>query len=894
MINRIFLVSIYIIIIAVQGFSKNPVSSNREIFIRQIYNRQHAGNFSPSDLIIRELAKEVLKQPWEINWQIKARIGFDVASNPDGDTLVVQLSDIQIFGDTLFRRFSITDVLTPSSMELGFKFANLSDTTGYTSRTFSFSISEKSSTYEFRIPVPYFDRRIDTILFQDIRYTVTEDDWARFRAKLAMIHNYHASNLILDTLKKLESTIHLADTVVDIKDYFKIREINHALASIRSCEFPDGLLKNSNNRDQFANRFTDAFRSERSLTFNFLDEINNPKASCSGETEWIRFFTGRLRVWIERSQWMDKLQGAIYSDVLGRLCQGRPFPEQPDATLKMLKKCYPLAHPDTLMAFFVNAVYQDILNTSEKLIHENNFAEGALLLQSARLFAREWDAEIDTLKGFRMQSTAIEGVFNSFVGIAEGCLSNGNISMTDRFLEKAAQYRRENLGYIFNDSAYNQVFSRLFFMRNTACDQLLETKSFGDALQCYEELAGFYNQEDLKAVSGSLNARMDKAREGLIREALANTEAALVQKDDGLAIQLDQVVSDLLGQMSMASPSLKQRKDTLAPELAAIKMDRLFGKADTALEKRQFTLALTLFDQTKELAVTFTLPLPQTFDSLYRRNYKHYLMVNLNAAQRKIWNNEFAMAISAIEETKNAMNVQGLDGDPDLDSSIVRFQRKIQEQKCRNLSDTIIGQLVKANSKVKSKSYIDACRYFSASAGLLSSTPECRIGDITIADSLAKYEVPAKYQELLASADAAVAIGQYKEGFLKLIAADEWYRQNKLEPFLTQSVNVFQYLSDRNNPYLTLAALDYTIDNGAEMQMVELLRMVKDQDFDVKLTNNQQKIIGQKLAKSFSGDDSTFPGMNWFDANGLADSYFETLREAFSRKFKEFGKKIPD
>ena len=147
MVNRIFLISIYIVILAFQGFSKNPEWNSREILVRQKYNRQHGGNFSPSDLIIRELAKEVLKQPWEINWQIKARIGFEVASNQESDTLVVQLSEIQIFGDTLFRRFSITDVLTPSSVEIGFKFANLSDTTGYTSRTYSFSISEKSPVY---------------------------------------------------------------------------------------------------------------------------------------------------------------------------------------------------------------------------------------------------------------------------------------------------------------------------------------------------------------------------------------------------------------------------------------------------------------------------------------------------------------------------------------------------------------------------------------------------------------------------------------------------------------------------------------------------------------------------------------------------------------------------
>ena len=120
MVNRIFLLLIYIVIFAFQGFSKNPEWNSREILIRQKYNRQHAGNFSPSDLIIRELAKEVLKQPWEINWQIKARIGYEVASNPESDTLVVQLSEIQIFGDTLFRRFSITDVLTPSSVEIGF------------------------------------------------------------------------------------------------------------------------------------------------------------------------------------------------------------------------------------------------------------------------------------------------------------------------------------------------------------------------------------------------------------------------------------------------------------------------------------------------------------------------------------------------------------------------------------------------------------------------------------------------------------------------------------------------------------------------------------------------------------------------------------------------------
>jgi hypothetical protein len=875
-------------------YSQGPVWTDQQISTRQSYNRQHAGNFSSSDLIIRELAKEVLKQPWEIGWLMTARIGYEVSSSPEGDTLLIRLKDLRILGDTLFRSFSITDVLTPSLVEFGFKFANISDTTGYVSRSFSFPISGRSPVHEYKIPVPYFDRRIDTILFQHIHYTVTEDDWSRFRVKLTTIHNYHASNLILDSLEKLAATIHLDDSVVDIRDFFKILEVNRAIEAIRNDDFSNNLLKNSGFDDQFLNRDKEMYRMERSLTFNFLDEVNNPLAFCSGKTDWIQFFTRRLMVWIERSQWMDKLQGTIYREVMRRMCQGIPFPEQPDVILRMLRKCYPDAQPDTLPAFFAAAIYHDILDASGRLINENNFAEGALLLQCARIFAREWNAGIDTLKGFRMQSRAMEGVFNSFVGIAEGCLINGNIPMTDRFLEKAAHYRKQNIGYIFNDSAYNRVFSRLFFMRNTACDQLLERNSFGEALQCYEELSGYYNREELAALSGSLNARMDRAREGLIREALANTEAALKRNDGGIALKMDQTVTDLMEQMSSAPASLSQMQDTLAPELAAIKVERLFGEADTALEKRQFTLALGLFDQTKELALTFNLPLPQTFDSLYRRNYKHYLMVSLNAAQRKIWNNEFEKAMTSIKETRSAMTVQGLVGDPDLDSALVRFRKKIQEQQCRNLSDSVNGQLVKAQSKVKSKSYIDACRYFSLVEGLLHEMPDCRIPGVSIIDSLNKYQVPAKYQELLTAADASVAIGHYDEGWLKLTGAVEWYRQNNLDPFLGQTVIIFQYLTDRNNPYLTLSALDYSILNGTEKEMVDLIRLCKDQHLDVKLTVSQQKAIGQKLAKSFSGGQSTFPGMHWFTSRGLTDQYYAALRDAFIRKYKETGNKIPD
>lgn len=894
MIYRICLILCFFSVSEVCVFSQSWELTGKLITKSQTYNRNYTGNYSFSDLIIRELAKEVLKQPGQINWQVNARFGYELVSYPEGDTLLIRLSGLHVMGDTLFRQFSITDVLTPSVAEFGFKFANLSDTTGYTSRSFSFQIPEKSSAFEFRIPVPFFDRRIDTILFQDINYTVTEDDWARFRGKLTTIHNFHASNLIFDSLQLFGATIHLTDSLVEIKDFFKILEMNQALGTIRSRDFMGTLLKNSSFGDQFTKRFTDAYRTERSLTFSFLDEINNIHSSCSGTKDWIGFFTMRLRAWIERSQWMDKLQGTIYSDVLRGMCQWRPFPEQPDATMRMLRKCYPEAQPDTLGAFFARAVYHDLLNASERLIGENSFAVGASLLDCARLFAREWDAGIDTSKGFRMQSRAIEGVFNSFVGIAEGCLINGNIPMTDRFLDKAAHYREENLGYIFNDSAYNRVFSRLFFMRNTACDQLLERGSNKEALQCYEELSGQYDREELAALAGSLNARMDRAREGLIREALVKTEAALDRNDDGIALQMDQVASDLLEQMSSAPPSLTQKQDTLAPELAAIKMERLFGKADTALEKRQFTLALGLFDQTRELAVTFNLPLPKTFDSLYLRNYKHYLMINLNAAQRSIWKNEFERATLAIEQTRKAMSAQGLEGDPDLDSSIIRFQRKIREQKCRILSDSINAQLVKAQSKVTARSYVDACRLFSASALTLAKMPDCRISDVSIADSIVKYRIPARYQELLAAADAAVAIGHYDEGYSTLTGAVEWYRQNNLNSFLNQPLDIVQYLSDRNNPYLTLAALGYTINHGDVKEMIELLGMVKEQNFDMKLTINQQKVIGEKLAKSFSGDDSTFTGMNWFISNGLGDNYYATLRETFFRKFKESGKKIPD
>jgi hypothetical protein len=525
-----------------------------------------------------------------------------------------------------------------------------------------------------------------------------------------------------------------------------------------------------------------------------------------------------------------------------------------------------------------------------QLMSEKQFNDASVLMECADKFVRQWNTGIDMGEFMLLQQKAKEGVFNSFVGIAEGCLNTRNYLMADRYLERAASYRAGYPENIRDDSYFKEVFSRLFFTRNTDCDQMLEKKMYSAALDCYEELYNIYPAGYLAVLDVSLNQRMDVARRGLYVETMNQAGQALAAHESSRVIALDEKASALKASMTDTVNSVLAMQDSIAPAIAKIRFDRLYGKADTALEKRQFTLGLGLFTEARKLAERYNFPLPEEFDSLYLRNLKHYLLIQLSTASKKIWLSQFDSAEMAVARTRDSIQRNGLAGDPDLDTAIARFERKILDQQCRNLFDSVNVRLIRADRNVLLRQYIPACKLFTETRLLLETLPLCHPVMLNISDSLTKYDGPGRYQQALIDAGTAVVLGNYRDGYNKLVEATEIYHRMKVAVFIPAPVDIYNYIAERANPYLTECALQVCLNPDSVMLALEYLRLMKEQQVPVKQTAAIQEQIGKLLAeKDYLADPESNP-LTALEKYKTEDQYFLILQ----RKYLSFRQELLD
>jgi hypothetical protein len=118
---------------------------------------------------------------------------------------------------------------------------------------------------------------------------------------------------------------------------------------------------------------------------------------------------------------------------------------------------------------------------------------------------------------------AAKGIYNSFIGIAKTCLEGRNYPMAENYLEKAVDYRIRNGGIVFSDSLYNSVFSDLFFLRLSDCDNLLAEKRYGEALSCYIYAEQLYDPNQCPPIRERLEQKKREAGFGLFLEVIGHT-----------------------------------------------------------------------------------------------------------------------------------------------------------------------------------------------------------------------------------------------------------------------------------------------------------------------------------------------------------------------------------
>ncbi len=824
--------------------SSEPVS----YIIQYHNNKEDQGGYGNS--LLREIAKHVLAEPWKVKLQFNFVQDVRMECRKGDNKLMVFLRDPAMAGDIHYRQFNISDVLAPSRMDITLRLASRYDSSGFSEQRLSSPRIDLRDSIFLNIPVGNFDPAFDTLLLRDIEFSYDSMAFIIFRQRLRLIDDYYAASALLDSIQKMADTLNMNYMAGLPLHFIQVEEINKVLERVNASGFKQNLTMDRFDPLNLVNRYGSAFKTARTLTFNYRDALWQAGAiPWDGELNRIvDFYVTRVLSFIRKSQWMDDLRGDIYQGYLDHYFDGGSFPEEDHIPETLLRKMYPDARGDTLIQFVSGQTLASYRKFAQRMMEEHRFSEAVTLLEQAEKFA----AVIPGLPYLSHQDTllihASTEVFNAFVGIASGCILNQKYQMADDYLAKAAQYQMHRPGLIPDDSVYRRVYSDLFFMRNAHCDRLLEQANFEQALECYRQFEETYSPGELAPVTQHLNHKKERALAGMCMLALSGATQALGENQPDSALLYFDWATTLL--VRLQDPSfLKRKYDSLLPMISQIKYGIFFEEGVKALNSRQFTLALQRFDQARFLSGKYGyLPAPG-FDSLYRKAVKNRLLINLSLAQREIWASRFDSAEATMDRIRETGALYGVSGDPDFNHDLNRFRQKIFEQKCRNLNDSVDYLMIRADRSVALKNFRSAGLFFREALGLAKTISGCGLSVEPITDSLKKYEKAVIYQQNLENAGNWVVSGRYDTALTLLWENEKIRMEYNLSQLGCNPVSLFDFVSSGNNPYLILQTALFYQARGDDRTAFRFLCLLRNEDLQPGTTRTIQEQLAENLAQ---------------------------------------------
>lgn len=841
--------------------------------------------------ILREMAKDVLREPWLVQIRVKGTVDLSFVTDSNHTKLFISMRSQGIDGDTVFRHFSVRGVLFPSCISMKLRWANRADTSGYVEQVLPVETLSKADSVLYILPVGSYDPKVDTLLVRDVELSYDSLALYNFLDRVELIHDYYAAVALLDSLQQFTASLSLDNPVLLPLNFLKVEEVNSVTERIDARDFPGRLLKNGYDPRGLMWKYQQMLRHSRTLTYNFMDQLRKTGAiPWDGNADRLaEYFTSRIYSYVRRSFLMDQTQGRIYGDCLDHFFDQSAFPPEEQVVPQMLSKMFPEAGLDTVAGFISKRIYASYQCTAQKLIDSNQFADAFSMMENGKRFI----AGNPFLKGMaadeKLQSEAAEGIWNSYIGIASSCIASHKYRMADTYLAKADQYAITQSRYIRSDSSYRAVFSQLFFLRNVDCDQMLEQKKYAEALDCYQQFEQSYSPRDLALVSRQLDEKKSRARIGLGKiSELLSVDALNRKAPDTALFYYEQAKA--LRQDARAPEPVDVKLDSLAPVMARIKFEQIFKDGTVALEKRQFTLAVNRLKEGKILADSYKLDRGREFDSVYRQAMKNLLIVQLSSSQKKIWANQFDSAEIALQHTKQAGYDFGLLNEPDFIAAMASYGIKIREQKCRNLQDSVDLRMIRADRNIALRNYVNAQGYLRQALAMAQSMPGCAIAEKPILDTISKYEQATVYQQKLAEVRSLVTTGEYAKAIEELDALQVFYQSHHLRQFGIQHPGVSDFIRERNNPYLTEKAITFYLGRENYPHALGLLLMAHEQGVAAGNVAVAQEVLGRTFAKQDYPGNTVAEALNRTGKYVPEDDWFNAFRSSYNQEWNRMVK----
>ncbi|MCK4661656.1 MAG: hypothetical protein KAT68_02220 [Bacteroidales bacterium] len=848
------------------------------------YIEESQGTFNNEIItkIARSIPKPVHEFEIKFNYQQHSKIIRDL----DKLKFVVEISDIDIKDDIIYKGFPINNILHPCELNFtlnwldadnkvikNFNFNNIPIIKTYTKIVdFSFIDSLKLPRYSFEIVsvVPIYNQKNQN----------------KFISKEKIINDYYnfdsGIQLTLYDLKK----INLENTEQFDKYSEVIKRTDDFLKEIKSKNLPKHLKfpTYDPNKLNIKIKETNELNSRIKQTLEHM--INNMheayynkglKLLETGETE-------QSIILFNKSVDTKKDYPPPYYQLAKIEFDNNNFDNSIKKISSVILKMKPsseIKEKSKNLLIKIIAVY---VNEADSLNNNSEYNEAIKILEKASQIGKD----ILKVKYFENIETQLKNSYTGlYVNITDSAyseLNNNNFVNVENYIDTATSFYNKYKNYIINNEKLISVTKSLYQTYINQGNELNQQQKFKQALVMLENANRLCNDNSEIVCKSEMYKEIEISKNGYYINLLLESEKAFNEKDLEKA-------SELLNSANKFQIENKLEKVTKSYELEEkINYQTYILLIYTGKENfndHNYKVSLDNFEEAKNMQIQYDYPVIDNLDSLIKTSATFYIIDKLREGERFAMTNDIPKAKNIISETNNIIEKYKIENNEKINIGIKNLNNKIAEQICNNAIFEFAVQYRTAQKFIEQKRFIDAEKSFNKAIDISKQNSNCNIpGEETIEEKN-RITNAVLYQQKLNKINKLIIEKSYPETIANYIEIRKLYIDSNITEFNLQNKNLFDFIiTNESANFINYAVKHYT-DTDEFESALSLLEELNKREYLSNWAKNNQNLLGTKLAIR---DHSKHPGRDpklFVKKYTTEDKWYSHLKKAYLKRWEK-------
>lgn len=840
----LFLIVLMVVILPdTQGQSIYSLQQNTSWQFRYSTSRK-ASQYT--NKVLKQLALAYLKQPENASFTFFYNYGVSVGFQ-QGNLLDVTfaLTPSICTGDVLVHEFDLQKLLVPAYCSL-----RLSVVNPYNVEVFSYihenlQLSDLMAGYTLAsFPDSLWTRGCKVeVQFRGFRFD--EQSFLRIEKELFAIRDYDAAATLADTLEKRIRQSRVGSHtpseafrtyVFCSKGIFLLNEAVKTKTEIVPGNDPRKLLAKA---PVVVYQFKDLtnFLTGRGITGSLTGNAYLYQALAFGSA---------LSDALTLSQKVDYYSSPFYYRLYSNSTSTGQLLDAAN-TIKLFAEIRGLATIN--LSLLSRKIVNEYLRLGDRLMAEGRYAEAADMLTSATRFCSVNPMVSIPERLTSALARARTGLTASYIRIVQKALDNNLPTLADKYLEEAVQYSARYNNMNAADSAgFAGLYGVLTGKNIQAGNGFLARKNYQAALTEFDKAAVIATQFKLKQVLNQAEEGQIRAVNGIFRGMVKNTGQSLSGGNPDIAAAM---LKEALG-FADGYPAYRPDPvsiDSLNQRIAIVSYNLHVQNAAESARILNHEKAVLLLVQASGLSRDHHIVQTALYDSIVAKSGISRINELLSEGRLKLWAGEPEIALTLAGEAMQLVAAFDLTGRVEIKQQYALLMDMADESLCARVNGELNSIIIRAGENFRQNKFDEAAVLVMQARELIYSRAMCGLNTVELNKLTSEYQYPVRWNEMMKSATALIAAGDYLKGVEIIQQAGAVFDYYRLDTLGLLNSGLFGLAMSTEHIPLLKYAIGHYIARGGYDEALQLLGRLFEAGVSASETAEFQESLARGLAK---------------------------------------------